>query len=130
MSDILLGVIFSAIGIVIFELFAKADKKLIGALTLTGIAYIYIGFNWFVLFPLAVVSISITIFTILSYVGYKRDPRLISLGLLLHGGWDLLCPYIKVAAPEGYDIFCLVVDVILAVYFYFRLRKEYGKPVI
>lgn len=123
MQNIYLGIVFSGCTISVFEIFRISDKKLVAALLLTGIAYIYLGFNWFHLLPLTAVAISVVVFTMLSYIAYKKDDiRLISLGLLLHAVWDVICPHIGVHAPTGYDWFCIVFDIVLAFYFFYRLK--------
>jgi hypothetical protein len=123
-NDSVIGIITSLIFILFLEVFKQFDKKLIATLTLVGIAFIYIGFVWTNSTALIIVSISVLIFSLLSYYGYQQNFRLIILGLISHGIWDLLYPYFNTLIPKGYDIFCLTVDWILAIYFYFRLKKQ------
>src|SRR5687768_13659805 len=61
-------------------------------------------------------------FLLLAYWGYKKNYMLIVIGLALHGLWDILFPHLSAAAPFGYDIFCLTIDVLLAMYFYLKLK--------
>ena len=98
------------------------EKRLLGALTLVGIAFIYIGFAWDDLRSLAYAILGTALFIGLSYFGYKRNFILIIFGLILHGIWDLLFPLISSVAPEGYGVFCLTVDLLLAAYFYVRVK--------
>lgn len=104
------------------ETFKQIEKRLIGALTLVGIAFIYIGFSWQEISSLIIVIIGTALFFTLSYFGYKKDFTLIILGLILHGIWDILFPLYSSVTPEGYDIFCITVDFLLALYFYIRIK--------
>jgi len=122
MKDIIIGIILCTIVIIFLESVKSLDKKLFGALTLVGIAFIYIGFSWTELRSLIIVTISIVPFVALAYYGQTKSFNLIVLGLLLHGVWDVVFPRFSSVAPEGYDIFCVTADVILAAYFYFRVR--------
>jgi hypothetical protein len=99
------------------------DKKLFGAFTLVGIAFIYVGFAWTELRSLIIVTISVVPFVALAYYGQTKRSNLIVLGLLLHGVWDVVFPRFTSVVPEGYDLFCLTADLILAAYFYFRFNK-------
>jgi len=121
MKDIIIGIILCTIVIIFLESVKSLDKKLFGALTLVGIAFIYIGFSWTELRSLIIVTISIVPFVALAYYGQTKSFNLIVLGLLLHGVWDVVFPRFSSVVPEGYDIFCVTADVILAAYFYFRV---------
>ena len=83
------------------------DKKLFGAFTLVGIAFIYVGFAWTELRSLIIVTISVVPFVALAYYGQTKSYNLIVLGLLLHGIWDVVFPRFSSVVPEGYDLFCL-----------------------
>ena len=123
MTDIIIGIIVSAVVIIFLEIFRSLDKKLFGAFTLVGIAFIYVGFAWHDLTALTIVVISVASFVALSYYGQTTNVNLIVFGLLLHGVWDMVFPRFSSVVPKGYDIFCLTADVILAAYFYFRFSK-------
>ena len=122
MKDIIIGIILCTIVIIFLESVKSLDKKLFGVLTLVGIAFIYVGFAWTDLRSLIIVTISVVPFVALAYYGQTKSFNLIVLGLLLHGVWDVVFPRFSSVAPEGYDIFCVTADVILAAYFYFRVR--------
>lgn len=124
MNDFYIGLITTAAVIGILEIFRFLEKRLMGALTLVGIAFIYIGFAWSDVPALVYSILGAAVFTALAYFGYKNNFILIVIGLVLHGCWDLLFPYISSSAPEGYDIFCITIDFLLAVYFFFRLKSE------
>jgi hypothetical protein len=126
MKDIVIGVVLCAVIIIFLESFRSLDKKLFGAFTLVGIAFIYVGFAWGDLQALIIVAISVILFAALSYYGQTKNFNIIVLGLLLHGVWDMVFPRFSSVVPKGYDIFCLTADVILAAYFYVRFNKIGG----
>ncbi len=126
MQDIIIGIILCAIVIIFMEGVRSLDKKLFGAFTLVGIAFIYVGFAWTELRSLIIVTISVVPFVALAYYGQTKRYNLIVLGLLLHGVWDVVFPRFSSVVPEGYDLFCLTADLILAAYFYFRFNKIGG----
>jgi len=126
MKDIIIGIILCAIVIIFLESVRSLDKKLFGAFTLVGIAFIYVGFAWTELRSLIIVTISVVPFVALAYYGQTKRYNLIVLGLLLHGVWDVVFPRFSSVVPEGYDLFCLTADLILAAYFYFRFNKIGG----
>ena len=123
MKDFTIGILVSAAIIIFLESFKSLDKRLLGAFTLVGIPFIYVGFAWSDLQSLVIVVISVIVFLALSYYGQTKNVNLIVFGLALHGVWDLVFPRFSSVVPKGYDIFCLTVDFILAGYFYFRLNK-------
>jgi hypothetical protein len=122
MNDFYIGVITTIAVIVLVEVFRFLEKRLIAAFTLTGIAFIYVGFSWHETTSLIYVIIGAAIFITLSYFGYKKNFILVVIGLILHGIWDLLFPKISSVVPEGYDIFCMTIDFLLAIYFYIRIK--------
>jgi hypothetical protein len=61
-------------------------------------------------------------FLLLAYWGYKKYYLLTIIGLAVHGVWDLIFPLVSTVAPSGYDVFCLTIDILLALYFYFKLK--------
>lgn len=124
MNDIYLGILTVVLIIGLLELFKSLEKRLVASLTLVGIAFIYIGFCWQDILSLAYTIIGVALFLNLSYFGYKKNFNLIILGLVLHGIWDVLFPYVSLAVPEGYDVFCLTVDLLLAAYFYLRVKPK------
>ncbi len=122
MNDLYIGLITTGVIIGICEVFRFLEKRLIAALTLVGIPFIYIGFSCYDL-PSLILSIAgAAVFVTLAYFGYKNNFILIPIGLILHGCWDLVFPFFSSAAPEGYDIFCVTIDFLLAIYFYFRVK--------
>jgi len=122
MNDFYIGVITTIAVITVVEIFRFLEKRLIAALILVGIAFIYVGFSWHSTLSLTYVIIVGALFFGLSYFGYKKNFFLIIFGLILHGIWDILFPYISSTAPDGYGIFCLTIDFLLAIYFYIRVK--------
>lgn len=121
MNDLYIGLITTIVVIAISEL-RFLEKRLIATLTLVGIPFIYIGFCWSHVPSLIYAVLAVTVFVALAYFGYKKNFLLVIIGLALHGAWDLLFPLFSSSAPEGYDIFCLTIDIILAIYFYLRVK--------
>ena len=122
MNNFYIGLITTVVIIGILEVFKFLEKRLIGALTLAGIAFIYIGFSWNDTPSLLFSIFGVAVFFPLSYFGYKNNFILIIIGFVLHGIWDLLFPFFSSTAPEGYDVFCLTIDFCLAVYFFLRIK--------
>lgn len=120
MNDFLIGLAWT-LGIIAFlEIFKGFDKRLIAAYTLTGIPFIYIGFSYHDTPSLVASILSVAFFVALAYYGYKKNFNLVIAGLGLHAVWDLAFPLFSTIAPEGYDVFCITIDVLLALYFFLR----------
>ena len=122
MNDFYIGIITTVLVLGLVETLKFLEKRLIGALTLVGIAFIYIGFTWHDAYSLTYAIFGVAVFVALSYFGYKMNFMLIIIGFILHGIWDMLFPLISSTAPEGYDIFCLTIDILMAIYFYIRVK--------
>ena len=122
MNNFYIGLITTVAIIGLIEILRSLEKRLIGALTLVGIAFIYIGFSWNDITSLIFSIFGVAVFFTLSYFGYKNNFILIIIGLVLHGIWDLIFPFFSSTAPEGYDVFCLTVDFCLALYFFLRVK--------
>ena len=124
MNDFYIGLITTVAVIAITEGLRFLEKRLIGALTLVGIAFIYVGFSWHDIPSLFITIFGVAVFMALSYFGYKNNFMLIVIGLALHGVWDFVFPWFSSMAPEGYDIFCSTIDFLLAIYFYIRVKPH------
>ena len=122
MSNFYIGVFTTITIIGILEIFKSLDKRLLGAFTLGGIAFIYVGFAWTDLPSLIITVFAVALFLALSYLGYKKNFYFIIIGLMLHGLWDILYPLFSDTAPKGYDIFCITIDLLLPIYFFPRVR--------
>lgn len=127
MNDFLIGLATTAAVIGFLEIFRSVDKKLIGALTLSGIAFIYVGFSIGDLTSLFVSVFGVSFFLALSYWGYRKNFILIVIGLVLHGLWDIIFPHYSSQAPEGYDIFCITIDMLFAPYFALKNYKNWSE---
>jgi hypothetical protein len=127
MTSFIIGLSVSA-GIIAFaEIFRKIDLKFYASLNLTAIPFIYIGFS---IHPQ---SLMLTIpaalfFLLFAYLGYKKNYLFTVTGLALHGLWDVFFPYVSTVAPHGYDVFCITIDILLALYFYLKVRREVLSP--
>ena len=124
MNGFIFGLITSAAVIAIAEIFRKIDVKLYATLNLAVIPFIYIGFS---IDPhsLALTIPAALLFFLFAYLGYKKDYLFTVAGLALHGIWDVLFPLFSSVAPNGYDIFCITIDIILALYFFFKLKNNH-----
>jgi len=122
MNDFYIGIITTIAIIGFLEIGNFFEKRLIAALTLAGIAFIYIGFSWNDIRSLIYVILGVAVFFFLSYFGYKKNFILIIVGLVLHGIWDIVFPFFSSTAPEGYGVFCITIDLLLAIYFYIRVK--------
>ena len=121
MTGFIIGLSITAAIIAFAEIFRKIDLKLFASLNLAVIPFIYIGFSIdpYVLILTAPAAASFLLF---AYWGYKRNYMFTVVGLVLHGVWDVVFPYVSTVAPHGYDVFCITIDVLLALYFYLKLK--------
>jgi hypothetical protein len=122
MTAFMYGLITVAAVIAFAEVFRNIDLKFYASLNLAAIPFIYIGFS------IDPHSLMLTIpgasfFLFFAYWGYRKNYLLTVAGLALHGIWDILFPLVSPVAPHGYDIFCITIDLLLALYFYLKLRK-------
>ena len=122
MTAFILGLCTTAAVIAVAELFRKIDVKFFASLNLAVIPFIYIGFS---IDPhtLMLTIPSALLFLLFAYLGYKMNSMLTVIGLALHGLWDVVFPHVSNVAPHGYDVFCLTIDVLLALYFYLKLKS-------
>ena len=124
-SILLLGLLTAAIIAGAIELL-RLDKLTTGSLILTGIGFIYVGFAGDDTSLLIVNGTQAMVIWLLAYGGLRKNPMLIPLGLLLHAAWDLGYHYLAAVAatPEGYELYCVVVDLGLAGWLYLRMDAE------
>jgi|AntRauTorckE5430_2_1112549.scaffolds.fasta_scaffold00275_4 hypothetical protein len=124
-SILLLGLLSAGFIIGAIELL-RLDKLAAGSLILTAIGFIYVGFSGDDLVQTTVNSAQALGIWLLAYGGLRKNALLIPLGLVLHAAWDLGYLFVVPGAsivPEGYELYCVVVDLVLAGYFYYCLRK-------
>lgn len=121
MISFIIGLSVTVAIVAFVEIFRKIDLKFFAALSLAVIPFIYIGFS---IHPHALILTipAAVLFLMFAYWGYKWNYMMIVAGLVLHGLWDVAFPYVSTVAPHGYDVFCITIDVLLAIYFYFKLR--------
>ena len=114
-SILLLGLLTAAVIAGAIELL-RLDKLTAGSLILTGIGFIYVGFAGDDTPLLIVNGTQAMVVWLLAYGGLRKNPMLIPLGLLLHAAWDLGYHYLVdgTGIPEGYEMYCVVVDLGLA----------------
>ena len=121
MTGFIIGLITTAAIIAFAEIFRKIDLKFFASLNLAVIPFIYIGFSIDPhSFILTILGASFFLF--FAYCGYKKHFMLIVAGLALHGLWDVLFPHVSSVAPHGYDLFCITIDMLLAGYFWIKLK--------
>lgn len=121
MTSFITGLCITVAIIVFAEIFRKIDLKLFASLSLAVIPFIYIGFSIDPHVLLLTVPTA-SLFLLFAYWGYKKNYLLIVFGLALHGLWDVVFPHVSSVAPHGYDIFCITIDILLALYFYLKLK--------
>jgi hypothetical protein len=121
MTGFIIG-LSTTIAIIAFaEIFRKIDLKFFASLNLAVIPFIYIGFS-IDPYTLMLTIPGASFFLMFAYWGYKKNYLLTVIGLALHGLWDVVFPHVSTVAPHGYDIFCITIDVLLALYFYWKLK--------
>lgn len=121
MTSFSIGLIVTAAIIAFTEIVRKIDLKFFASLTLAVIPFIYIGFS-IDPYVLILTIPAASVFLLFAYWGYKKNYMLTVIGLALHGLWDVVFPHVSTVAPHGYDVFCITIDVLLAVYFYLKLK--------
>ena len=122
MTALILGLIATFAVIIFAEIFRKKiDLGFYASLNLAVIPFIYIGFS-IDPHPLALTIPGALFFVFFAYLGYKKHFMFTVIGLALHGLWDVLFPHASTVAPHGYDIFCITIDILLALYFYVKLK--------
>lgn len=121
MVALIIGLTVTAAIVAFAQVFRKIDLSFFASLNLAVIPFIYIGFS---IEPHALILTipSALFFVMFAYFGYKKNYLLTVAGLALHGLWDIVFPHVSTVAPHGYDIFCLTIDVLLALYFYLKLK--------
>ncbi len=129
MTGFIIGLITTAAVIAFAEIFRKIDLKFYASLNLATIPFIYIGFS-IDPYTLMLTVPGAAFFLMFAYWGYKKHYMLTVAGLALHGLWDVLFPQVSSVAPQGYDIFCITIDVLLAVYFYIKLKPGKNLTII
>jgi hypothetical protein len=131
----LLSAIATVLFVILFTILLSKhlSAKLIAATVLCSIAFIYVGFS-LKGNPVSSIVLEVmvaVVFYFIAVIGYSENNSLIAYGIVLHGIWDLLhhkASFVKTDIPSYYPVYCLVVDVLLGVYFFLVFRvKNNGK---
>ena len=122
---IIVGLLSMGVIIVLLELLSF-DKRSAGSLILTAIGFIYVGFAGDDVMLLLVNSSQAVVIWLLAYGGLRKNPLLIPFGLALHAFWDIGYLYLAEGAiiPEGYELFCVVVDLGLGGWLFFSFKRK------
>jgi hypothetical protein len=128
MTSFIVGLIITGTIIAFAEIFRKIDLGFFAAMNLVAIPFIYIGFS---IHPddLILTIPAALLFVLFAYLGYKKNYKFTLTGLALHGLWDVFFPRLSTVAPDGYDVFCITIDILLALYFYFKLKPTKNRSV-
>ena len=102
------------------------SAKWLASTALIAMSFLYVGFS----LPtddagvIAFECIVALFFFAIATIGYKKDSRLIALGILLHGIWDYIHHLTAAAhvSPSYWPEYCATVDFIWAVCLYFIFR--------
>lgn len=123
MQVIALGIVTALVIIASIEAL-KLNRRTMGALILTGITFIFVGFVPTEFPEILYEGLHAVAFLLIAYYGLTNDKNLIWIGLVLHALWDSGHLYFKADfLPHGYEVYCIEVDLILALYFYLRMEK-------
>ena len=107
MTAIIIGIISGLLVIGTISLLKRINKPLIYGLILTGIGYLYVGYNWTNTRALIISSIQSVVFLFIAYYGVQKSILVLAAGYFLHGIWDLLFdlfPHAGLMLPH-YDFF-------------------------
>lgn len=117
MLSYFIGTVAGFITIFGIRMFLKRDERLIYALVLTGIGFLYVGYTWIDTLQLIITSIQAILFLLLAAYG-MRNIFVLASAYFLHGIWDLVYNYFAAATnvPPHYDGFCLSIDFVMGAY--------------
>lgn len=118
MKATLIGILLGFVVIIFIALLRGFEKKTLYGLTLTGIAFLYVGFTWSDPLSLGINIVQALIFVFLSYYGINKSTTVLIAGYFLHGLWDLGYSFLDLPSlrPPHYDLFCLAIDVTMGLY--------------
>jgi hypothetical protein len=118
MTAILIGILSGLIIIFSFAFLKQFDKKLIYALVLSGIGFLYVGFVWADTESLVINSLQAIAFVFLAYYGIQKNVTILAAGYLLHGCWDIAYGFFRDPGmiPPHYDLFCSSLDFTICIY--------------
>ena len=118
MTAAIIGILTGLAAIIFIALLKGFERMTMYGLTLTGIAFLYVGFTWSDPLSLGINVFQALIFVFLSYYGIKKSVSVLIAGYFLHGIWDLAYEYFLLPPlrPPHYDLFCLAVDFTMGLY--------------
>ena len=118
MTATIIGITSGLFIILLFGMLKQFDKKLIYALILTGIGFLYVGFTWTDTLSLIITSFQALCFVFLAYYGFKGSLVFLAAGYFLHGLWDLGYDLFRLPdlIPPHYNLFCLSIDFTMGTY--------------
>lgn len=130
MTPIIIGISSGLLVILLVGIIKHLDKRIIYALILSGIGFLYVGFTWTEPQALIVNAVQAIFFLFLAYYGIKGHPYILAIGYFLHGTWDVLYNLIPGPdlIPPHYDLFCLSIDFTIGLYLLFYNNQTLIKP--
>ena len=130
MIQIISGIATALVIIFFTALLSKQfSTKLIATTTLCSIAFIYVGFS-LKDNPVSSIILEVLValvFYCIAVIGYAKQNFLIAFGIILHGIWDILhhdALIVKTDIPGYWPLYCLIVDVLLGIYFFIVFRSQ------
>lgn len=121
MKATIIGVLVGLAAIVFIGVLRGHDRRTLYGLTLTGIAFLYVGYTWSDPLSLGINIVQALAFLFVSYYGIRNNTILIA-GYMIHGLWDLGYAYLELPdlRPPHYDLFCLAVDITMGLYLWIQ----------
>ncbi|MEO8236353.1 MAG: DUF6010 family protein [Flavobacterium sp.] len=104
--------------------------NLIAATILVAIGFIYVGFalKENAMSDIVLEVIAALVFYFIALIGFVKNPKLIAIGILLHGIWDFIHHLTDATVnPTYWPVYCLTIDVIWSIYFYNIFNKQAKK---
>jgi len=131
MTAIIIGIITGIAAVIFINLLKQFNRALIYALVLSGIAYLYVGYNWSDTVLLVICTVQSVVFVLVACAGVQKSLLILAAGYFLHGIWDLLFDLFPAAGlmPPHYDLFCLSVDFTMGIYLVI-LHYKTGKTIV
>ena len=124
--------LISALSLILIAPFLRKyfSMKLLAATILVAIAFIYVGFalKQNSISNIVIEVIAALVFYFIAVIGYAKNSKLIAAGILLHGIWDILHHFASglKANPDYWPVYCLTIDVIWSIYFYWIFKNQNG----
>ncbi len=118
MTSIIIGISSGFLTILLIGILKHLDKKIVYALILSGIGFLYVGYTWTDISSLIITALQAIFFLFFAYYGVKKNLFFLAAGYFLHGLWDLAYDLFRVPdlLPPHYDLFCLSIDFTIGIY--------------